>query len=90
MTDKEMALEIGKTFILLRYENAALRGVLSSLRISPGVPIDWEQMKNEVLAQQFHQSVQEHTESLQQSIDNLDSRDSSLRKLYENIANFHP
>jgi hypothetical protein len=90
MTDKEMALEIGEKFISLRYENAALRGVLSSLRVSPGVPLDWEQMKDEVLARQFPQSIQEQTESLQQSIGNLHSRDSYLCRLYENIANFQP
>ncbi len=90
MTDKEIALEIGRKIVSLRHENAALKGTLNSLRITPHVPLDWKPQIEEILERQFHQSVREQNESLEQSIGTEDNAGSLLRKLHQCTFDWEP
>jgi hypothetical protein len=87
MTDREMALAIGKEIISLKQQRAALRGILNACRIHPGVPLDWKPMLDRQLEELAH-NAQERTEWLEKLIDNQDQHTSLVHIIHQHML--HP
>jgi hypothetical protein len=50
MTDREMALALGKKILGLLNENAAIAAILKAMKQPDGVPVPWHQMMREGVA----------------------------------------
>ncbi len=81
-----MALEIGRKFIALRHENAALKGTIDGFRLADGSQVQWVGMVKDVLDGPLSvHSVEEQASLLQESICGPDNADSPLYKLHNHI-----
>lgn len=81
-----MALEIAAEFTRLKHENAALRGLLDTIKLPDGSYIQWRPMVQETIQGPLsRQSVHDRTERILQSIDSRTDDTSLIRKVHRYI-----
>jgi hypothetical protein len=86
MTDKEMALKIGRRFISQQVKIASLTGVIANCRTLDGREIPWPEMMREIEESPLiSQTSQERIEKLDNTIALATDETQLIRALHEAI-----
>ncbi len=87
MTDEEMAFALGEKILELQHKNAALSGILSSMRQPDGSMVPWERMLDADMPLLKSGLVsQDKYEELRQAIHALSDHSSALGRLYRHFV----